>query len=152
MTEEHGIRIFQGPRMWVGTTLAMLAILLLCWGLVLATQSFLHNLNVIASTSPEVAILRAGLALRVLGAIMCALALATAAYTVRMSKRVITNRQIPPPGVWVLGKPKMVFGDRAAMCGYVGYGLAALLSVVGVVVVALLWHYVGLMTSGVVPI
>ena len=152
MTEEHGIRIFQGPRVWVGTTLAMVAILLLCWGLIVATQSFLQSLNVIATTSPEAAILRAGLALRILGAIMGALALATAAYTVRMSKRVILNRQMPPPGVWVLGRPRMIFGDRAAMYGYIGYGLAALLSVVGVVVVTLLWHYVGLMTSGVVPI
>ena len=60
---------------------------------------------------------------------MAGLAVATAAYTVRMSKRVISNRQLPPPGVWVLGKPKVVFGDRAVVFGYVGYGLAAVLSI-----------------------
>ncbi len=152
MIDEHGIRTFHGPYVWVGAGISTLLILLFCWGLIYATQLFLQSLNILATTSPEAAILRAGLALRVLGAVMGALALATAAYTVRMSKRVILNRQIPPPGVWVLGQPKMVFGDRAAALGYIGYGLAVLLSVVGVAVVALLWHYVGLMTSGVVPI
>ncbi len=152
MIEEHGIRTFHGPRVWFGTAVSLVLILLLCWGLVLATQAFLRSLNILATTSPEAAILRAGLALRVLGAIMGGLALATAAYTVRMSKRVIANRQLPPPGVWVLGKPRIVFGERAALFGYIGYGLAALLSVAGVSVVVLLWHYVGLMTSGVVPI
>ncbi len=152
MLEEHGIRTFHGPRVWFGTAVSLVLILLLCWGLILATQAFLRSLNILATTSPEAAILRAGLALRVLGAIMGGLALATAAYTVRMSKRVIANRQLPPPGVWVLGKPKIVFGERAALFGYIGYGLAALLSGVGVSVVVLLWHYVGLMTSGVVPI
>lgn len=152
MTEEYGIRTFHGPRMWLGAAVAVLLILLVCVGLIVATQLFLRSLDILARTSPEAAILRAGLALRVLGAIMGGLALATAAYTVRMSKHVILNRQIPPPGAWVLGKPKIVLGDRAAMFGYVGYGLAALLSVVGVVVVGLLWHYVTLMTAGVVPI
>jgi len=152
MIEEHGIRTFHGPRVWFGTAVSLVLILLLCWGLTLATQAFLRSLNILATTSPEAAILRAGLALRVLGAIMGGLALATAAYTVRMSKRVIANRQLPPPGVWVLGKPKIVFGERAALFGYIGYGLAALLSVAGVSVVVLLWHYVGLMASGVVPI
>ncbi len=152
MTEEYGIRTFHGPRMWMGAAFALLLILVLCWGLIVATQVFLRSLDILAMTSPETAILRAGLALRVLGAIMGGLALATAAYTARMSKLVILNRQVPPPGAWVLGKPTVVFGDRAAMLGYVGYGLAALLSVVGVVVVGLLWHYVSLMTSGVVPV
>ena len=152
MTEEYGIRTFHGPRMWIGAALAALLILLLCWGLIVSTHLFLRSLDLLAMTSPEAAILRAGLALRVLGAIMGGLALATAAYTIRMSKRVISSRQVPPPGAWVLGKPKMVFGGRAAMFGYVGYGLAALLSVAGVVVLGLLWHYVSLMTSGVVPV
>jgi hypothetical protein len=152
MLEEHGINTFHGPRMWVGTAIALVLILLLCWGLIVATKLFLRSLDILAMTSPEAAILRAGLALRVLGAVMGGLALATAAYTVRMSKLVILNRQMPPPGAWVLGNPKIVLGDRAALFGYVGYGLAALLSVIGVVVVGLLWHYVSLMTSGVVPI
>ena len=138
--------------MWIGMAISLVLILLLCWGLIAATQLFLRSLDILAMTSPEAAILRAGLALRVLGAVMGGLALATAAYTIRMSKLVISSRQLPPPGAWVLGNPKIVLGDRAALFGYVGYGLAALLSMIGVVVVGLLWHYVSLMTSGVVPI
>ena len=151
MTDEHGIRTFHGPRMWFGAAVAFTAILLLCWGLVVATQAYLRELNLLATTSPEEAILKAGVALRILGAIMGGLAIGTAAYTLRMSKRVITSRQIPPPGVWVLGNPKIVFGERAVVFGYLGYGLAALLTLVGLAVLVLVWHYVGLMTSGVVP-
>jgi hypothetical protein len=117
--------------------------------MMVATQSFLRNLNILASTSPDEAILRAGVALRVLGGIMAGLAIATSVYTVRMSRRVISNRQLPPPGVWVLGKPTVVLGDRAVVCGYVGYGLAAVLSIAGVAAFALLWRFVGLMSSGV---
>ena len=152
MTEEHGIRTFHGRRMWLGLAISLMLVALLCWGLILATQLFLRSLNILATTSPEEAILRAGVALRVLGGIMGALAVGTAIYTIRMSKRVIVNRQIPPPGVWVLGKPKVVFGDRAMIFGYIGYGLGALLSFMGVAVVVLVWHYVGLMISGVVPV
>ena len=151
MIDEHGIRSFHGPRMWLGTVIALLLIVLLCWGLVLVTRAYLTNLNVLASTSPEEAILRAGVVLRILGALMGGLAVATAIYTARMSKRVIASRQIPPPGVWVLGNPKVVFEERAVIVGYIGYGLATLLSVVGIAVLVLVWHYVGLMTSGVVP-
>jgi hypothetical protein len=149
MAEVHGIRTFTGPVVWLWVTASLVLILLMCWGMIVATQSYLETLNILASTSPDEAILKAGVALRVLGAVMAALAIGTAAYTVRMSKRVILNRQLPPPGVWVLGKPKVVFGDRAVIFGYVGYGLAAVLSIAGMGALMLVWRFVGLMSSGV---
>jgi hypothetical protein len=149
MAEDFGIKSFTGPGVWLWVTVALTLILLMCWGMIVATQSYLNTLNVLASISPDEAILRAGVALKVLGSVMAALALATAAYTVRMSKRVISNRQLPPPGVWVLGKPRVVFGDRAVIFGYVGYGLAAILSIAGVAAFALVWRFVGLMSAGV---
>ena len=58
---------------------------------------------------------------------------------------------MPPPGAWVLGKPKVVVGEQAVVMARVGYGLAVLLAVVGVAVAALMWHFVDLMMSGVGP-
>lgn len=148
---EYGIRTFTGPRMWVQLIVMLAFTALLCWGLVYATQSYLASLDRIAARSPEEAIIRAGRAMRILGMVMGGLTIGTALYLVRSSRRVIRNRQLPPPGAWVLGTPKVVTGNRAVVLGLLGYVLSAVLVVAGVVVMLLMWRFVDLMMSGVNP-
>ena len=131
--EEHGIRTFDSPRAWAGLAASAAGVLMLGWGLIWATQLYLHSLNVMAGTSPDAAITRAGFSLRILALVMGALALGTAWHTARSCKRVLAFQQIPPPGAWVLGRPTVVSGTRAVIWGRVGYVLAASLAVIGVV-------------------
>ncbi|MFQ5744385.1 MAG: hypothetical protein ACE5HV_12470 [Acidobacteriota bacterium] len=151
MIEEHGIRTFHGPRVWAGLLVSFAFILLLGWGLIQAMQAYLARLDQIARLSPDTAIARAGLSMQILGVVMGALAIGTALYTYRASRKVIDNRQLPPPGTWVLGKPVVVGGDRAVLMGRIGYLLAALLAVSGLAAAALIWRFVDLMMSGVGP-
>ena len=151
LAEEHGIRTFTGPRAraeFLASTAFVGAFgLLLIW----AVQRYLDSLNVMASVSPDAAIQRAGLALKVLALVMGGLAIGTSWYTVRSCNQVLEHRQLPPPGSWVLGRPIVLFGTRAVVWACVGHVLAALLAILGVVLTYMLWQFVDLMMSGVGP-
>ena len=149
LADEHGIRTFTGPRARAGFLASTAFIgsfgLLLIW----ATQRYLQTLNIMASVSPDAAIYRAGLSLKILALVMGGLAIGTSWYTARSCNRVLEHRQLPPPGAWVLGKPTVLSGTRAVVWGRVGHVLAVLLAVLGVVFTYLLWQFVDLMMSGV---
>ena len=147
--ENQGIRTSDSLRAWVSLAASAAGVALLGWGLIWATQRYIHSLNEMASVSPDDAIARAGFSLRVLALVMGALALGTAWHTARSCSRVLIHRQIPPPGSWVLGRPTVVSGTRAVIWGRVGYVLAALLAVIGIVCTYLMWQFVDLMMSGV---
>ena len=151
LAEEHGIRTFTGRRaraaFFASTAFIGAFGLLLIW----AVQRYLYSLNVMASVSPDAAIERAGLSLKILALVMGGLAIGTSWYTVRSCNRVLKHRQLPPPGAWVLGRPTVLSGTRAVVWGHAGQVLAGLLAVLGVVFTYMLWQFVDLMMSGVGP-
>ncbi|MGD8327811.1 MAG: hypothetical protein PVJ49_00160 [Acidobacteriota bacterium] len=147
--DEHGIRTFSGPGAWAGLAASTAVIVLGGLGMIWGVQRYLHALDVQASTSPDAAIARAGVALKFLAMVLGTLAVATALYTARSCARVLAARQIPPPGAWVLGTPTIITGGRAVIWGRVGYVLAGLLAIMGVMVTYMMWEFVNLMMSGV---
>jgi hypothetical protein len=147
--DEHGIHSFSGTRAWAGFAGSAAFVVLFGIGLIWATQRYIHSLDVLAATAPDAAILRAGLSLKVLGAVMAILALGTAMYIARSCRQVLAHRQLPPPGAWVIGKPTVLLGTRAVVWGWAGYALAAVLAVTAVIVTRLTWEFVELMMSGV---
>lgn len=146
---EHGVRTFSGPSVWAG--LAGSSALIVGFGVALiwAVQRYLQALDLLAARSPDAAILRAGISLKVLALVMGVLAIGTAVHTARSCARVLAAKQIPPPGAWVLGTPTIISGERAVMWGRVGYVLAGLLAIMGAVITYLMWEFVDLMMSGV---
>ena len=146
---EHGVRTFSGPSVWA--SLAGSSALIVAFGvaLVWAVQRYVHALDLMAARSPDAAILRAGISLKVLAAVMGLLAIGTALHTARSCGRVLAAKQIPPPGAWVLGNPTLISGDRAVLWGRVGYILAGVLAIVGAVITYLMWQFVDLMMSGI---
>lgn len=146
---EHGVRTFSGPTAWAGLAGSSAVILLLGLGLIWAVQRYLNALDVMAARSPDAAILRAGISLKVLAVVMGVLAIGTALHTARSCARVLAAKQIPPPGAWVLGNPSLISGERAVMWGRIGYVLAGLLAIMGGLITYLMWEFVDLMMSGV---
>ncbi len=121
-------------------------------GLIWATQRYVRSLDMMAATSPDAAILRAGFALKVLVGIMAILAVGTSIYIVRSCRQVLAHRQLPPPGARVLGNPKVIVGTYAVVWGWTGYALAVVLVGAAGTVTALMWEFVDLMVSGIGPI
>jgi len=119
------------------------------WPVLVALESDVRSLDVLAATSPDLAIARAGTTLKGLGVIMGVLAIGTSLYTARSCARVLAHRQIPPPGSWVMGGPKVIYGTRAVIWGRVGYALAGLLAILGGSFTYLIWQFVDLMMAGV---
>lgn len=146
---EHGIRTFSGPSAWAGLAASSAAIVALGAILIVGIEQYVRSLDVLAATSPEAAIARAGTMLKVLGLVMGVLAIGTALYTARSCARVLAHRQLPPPGSWVLGGPKVIYGTRAVVWGRVGYALAGLLAILGGSFTYLIWQFVDLMMTGV---
>jgi hypothetical protein len=146
---EHGIRTFSGPSAWAGLGASTGIIALLGTALIWAVQRYLQALDVMATTDPDAAIVRAGLSLKILALVMGVLAIGTALYTARSCARVVHHQQIPPPGAWVFGTPTIIVGPRAVAWGRVGYVLAGLLAIMGATITYLMWEFVDLMMSGV---
>jgi hypothetical protein len=146
---EHGIHTLSGPRAWVGMAGSTAAIVVAGLGLILAVQRYLHSLDLMAAISPDAAIARAGVSLKILGVVTGILAIGTSLYTIRSCRQVLAHRQLPPPGAWVLGNPTVLQGTRAVVWGRIGYVLAALLAVTAVMMTVLTWQFVDLMMSGV---
>ena len=151
LAEEHGIHTLTGRRaraeFFASTAFIGAFAMLLIW----AVQRYLVTLNVMASVSPDAAIQRAGLSLKILALVMGGLAIGTSWYTVRSCNQVLKHRQLPPPGAWVLGRPTVLSGTRAVVWGHVGQVLGGLLAVLGVMFTYLLWQFVDLMMSGIGP-
>ena len=147
--EELGIRTFTGPRARAGAVASALGVGVFALVIYWSTQLYMFSLDRMAMVSPDAAISRAGLTLKVLALVIGGLALGTAAYTARSCSRVLEHRQLPPPGAWVLGNPTVVSGTRAVVWGRVGYVLAALLAVTGTAFTYKMWQFVDLMMSGV---
>jgi uncharacterized membrane protein len=146
---EHGIRTFSGPSAWAGLAASSAVIVVLGGVMIVALESYVRSLDVLAATSPDAAIARAGTTLKVLGLIMGVLAMGTSLYTARSCARVLAHRQIPPPGSWVLGGPTVIHGTRAVIWGRVGYVLAGVLAIMGGAFTYLIWQFVDLMMAGV---
>lgn len=147
--DEYGIHTFSGTRAWAGFAGSTAIVALFGMALVWATQQYVSSLDALAVTSPDAAILRAGLALKSLGAVMAALGLGTSIYIARSCGQVRQHRQLPPPGAWVLGRPTVLLGTRAVVWAWAGYVLATVLAVTAVIVTVLMWQFVDLMTSGI---
>lgn len=146
---EHGIRTFSGPSAWAGLAASSAVIVLLGAGLIWAVQRYLRALDVLAATSPDDAITRAGVSLKILAGVLGGLAIGTALYTARSCARVLAAQQIPPPGAWVFGNPTIISGNRAVLWGRVGYVLAGLLAIIGAAFTYMMFQFVDLMMSGV---
>lgn len=146
---EHGVRTYSGPGAWTGLVGSSALIAAFGVALVWAVQRYLQELDRLAARSPDAAVLRAGISLKVLAVVMGILAIGTALHTARSCARVLAAKQIPPPGAWVLGTPTLVTGERAVMWGRIGYVLAGILAILGAVVTYLMWQFVDLMMSGV---
>lgn len=146
---EHGIRTFSGTRAYAGFAGSTAVVMLLGVALIWATQWYVRSLDVIAATSPDAAIVRAGLALKILGVVMAMLALGTSVYIARSCRQVVEHRQLPPPGARVIGKPTVLIGRRAVMWGWAGYVIAGVLAIAAVSMSFLTWEFVDLMMSGI---
>lgn len=147
--EDHGIRTFNGPGAWAGLAGSSAVIVLLGAGLIWVVQRYLRSLNIMAGTSPDEAIARAGISLKVLAVVTGVLAVGTAVYTARSCARVLAHKQMPAPGAWVIGNPTVIVGTRAVVWGRVGYVLAGLLGIMGIAFTYMMWQFVDLMMSGV---
>lgn len=147
--DEHGIYTVSGTRAWAGLAGSSAIVSLLGMGLIWATRVYVDSLDVLALSSPDAAILRAGIALKGLAVVMAILGLGTSIYIFRSCGRVREHRQLPPPGTRVLGRPKVLHGTGAVMWAWAGYALAAMLAVIAVVVTVLMWQFVNLMMSGI---
>jgi hypothetical protein len=147
--DEHGINTFSGARAWAGLAGSAAMVALFGMGLIWATQQYVRSLDILAATSPDAAILRAGVSLKALAVVMAVLGIGTSIYIVRSCRQVLEHRQLPPPGARVIGKPTVLVGTRAVVWGWAGYGLAAVLAVTTFAVTRLMWEYVNLMMSGV---
>lgn len=146
---EHGIRTFSGTRAYAGFAGSAAAVALFGIGLIWATQWYVHSLDVMATTSPDAAILRAGLALKILGVVIATLALGTSVYIANSCRQVVEHRQLPPPGARVIGKPTVLVGRRAVFWGLTGYLLAGVLAITAVSLTLMMFEFVDLMMSGI---
>ena len=146
---EHGIRIFSGTRAYASLAASAAVVTLLGMGLIWATQWYVRSLDLMAATSPDAAILRAGLALKLLGIVIATLALGTSVYIARSCRKVVKHRQLPPPGARVIGKPTVLLGTHAVFWGWAGYVLAGVLAITAVSMTVLMWEFVDLMMSGI---
>jgi hypothetical protein len=149
---EHGIHTHSSSRAWAGFAGSATLVALSGMGLIWMTQQYVRSLDIMAATSPDAAILRAGLSLKILVGIMAVLALGTSIYIVRSCRQVLEHRQLPPPGARVIGNPRVMVGRSAVLLGWTGYALAAVLVCATVAVTALMWQFVDLMMSGIGPI
>lgn len=149
MSQDYGIQALQGTRAWIGAAVGLLFVVAVGAALLVGTQRYLAGLDQLSTVAMDESITRAGRALRLLGLLIGTLTVGTAAYTARSSQKVVASRQLPPPGARVLGRPRVILGDRAIFWGRIGYLLAALLAAAGITFTVLLWHFVDLMMSGV---
>ena len=147
--DEHGINTFSGARAWAGFAGSAAMVALFGMTLIWATQQYVRSLDVLAATSPDAAILRAGFSLKALGVVIAVLGLGTSIYIVRSCRQVLEHRQLPPPGARVIGNPTILVGTRAVFWGWAGYVLAAVLAVTALVVTRMMWEFVDLMMSGI---
>lgn len=147
--DEHGIHTSSGTRTWVSFAGSAAAVALFGAALIWATQRYVRSLDIMAASSPDAAILRAGVALKLLGVVIAILALGTSVYIVRSCRKVVEHRQLPPPGARVIGNPTVLHGTRAVFWASVGYLLSVVLATSAFVMTVLLWQFVDLMMSGV---
>ena len=130
--ERQTIRSWRDPAFWLPLACALPLIVALGLAAHGWVPRYIHDLESLRDTQPEVAAAAAERALRLLGRGICGFSLATALLLSRYFQLALREERLPPSGWWSLGARRIVVGSGARSLARFGLGLALSLALAGV--------------------
>lgn len=115
----------------------------------LAADRFVDDLNELASGSPDgpdLAVQRAGLAIKLLALTLGTVLAVFAAWLFRYSLSSHRAERFPPPGARLIRESKILTGVEAQAQARLGFILAAIIAAAAVALPAYLWHITNFLT------
>jgi hypothetical protein len=112
----------------------------------IATDRFIEDLEHLAREDPDLAVERAGLAIRAVGLTLGGLLAGSAVWLTHLSLRIRRAERFPPPGVRLIREAKILTGERARARARLGFILAAIIAAAAIALPAYLWHVTSLLT------
>ena len=134
-------------------TLVGVAVVLLAGVIAIVySESFVHDMKVLARESPSQAAARVGLVLKLVAIGAAAIPIAVGAYLTRVAMLTWRSSEFPPPGTRVLRDTAVTTGPRSRRWAVFAFLVAAILLLGGILVPLLTWNLVeGLLRSSAVP-
>jgi hypothetical protein len=112
----------------------------------IATDRFIEDLEQLARGDPDLAVERAGLAIRAVGLTLGGLLAGSAVWLTHLSFRIRRAERFPPPGVRLIREARILTGSKARARAQLGIILAATLAAGAVAIPIYLWHITSLLT------
>jgi hypothetical protein len=150
VNEDAGRKVIRADRALRRLTLIGVAVVLLAGAIALVyTESFLHDMKVLARESPSQAAARVGLVLKLVAIGAAVIPIAVGAYLTRVAMLTWRSSEFPPPGTRVLRDTTVTTGPGSRRWAVFAFLVAVILLSGGLLVPLLTWNLLeGLLRTG----